>query len=809
VFPSYLGQQHLPVLLGGAFHYMASAATFRNLDALVDALNAEGRFEVRYSTPSEFAESLGGWPPGALARSGRDLTQYADRDGTAWTGVHSSRSGLKGYLQHAGRMLQFSRQMEAVGQLLLEDYVPEAGWTDALDEAVAAGQDHNTLAGAVRQAVADDVAFRLHGGMEGAWQGARQTAEAVLGLYGGQGDGGPGGRGPAPLGGTLAPVLHHCPHLNVTLCQWSAAATASGKNLLVVAWNPLGWEARPWIRFPVSRPPPGRRLAALDAATAEELPSQVLALSGAHRYAREAWLDATHDPSLLGGPGTLLPDAEMWVQAALPALGLAGVQVAAQEAPGGDADVDLGAGVDPARGEAAARDAGAGASGRRGCGGDGNTIANEHYEVTLSPATGLVESVRNLTDGVKARLSVDVLSYREGPGGGVHVFQPDGSGARPVRGVTTEAVCPPSGAMELRQEFGDSAAFLTIRLVPGAAHVEVEWTVGSVDLGPGETGRDVVVRFSSDLRNAGLTGDANGLFMVPRTPAGGPDDAAAFFPASSLACLTEPGGAAADDRRHGHHPPRRLCVALDRGLGVSGALGDGGSRRGDGGSLEVMVHRRVLSDDGKNGLGEPLDEDMCGSAPPGGSAAPGCRPLVVSGRLFLRLTERDSPATTLGGTLPLRESPWLMFAVEGRYGARGGVAAAAPPGVSFLGRPLPENVHLQTLQWAARGTVLVRLRHLFPPAGDLGKPAAVDIPALFGDRFVVRGFEVVSLTASRPDPYPVTREEAEGMAARGDVSSDALDRLHEGGHGDVVIVRPMDIVTLFVRLDAADSPAPA
>lgn len=77
-------------------------------------------------------------------------------------------------------LAQMARQVEALGQIVAEDRVPEVGWTDLLDETVAIAQDHSVMAGTAMQAVASDMSARVHDGMEQAWQGARQTLEVFL-----------------------------------------------------------------------------------------------------------------------------------------------------------------------------------------------------------------------------------------------------------------------------------------------------------------------------------------------------------------------------------------------------------------------------------------------------------------------------------------------------------------------------------------------------------------------------------------------------------------------------------------------------
>lgn len=118
----------------------------------------------------------------------------------------------------------------------------------------------------------------VHMGMEDGWQGMRQSVEVLLDMYG-DGSANEGGvrgaRGAVASRMTAQPggqVLHHCPHLNVTLCRWSVIGTSRGQDVRVVAWNPLAWPRSHWLRLPV-RVPDGSRLVVRDAAGAE-VPSQ-------------------------------------------------------------------------------------------------------------------------------------------------------------------------------------------------------------------------------------------------------------------------------------------------------------------------------------------------------------------------------------------------------------------------------------------------------------------------------------------------------------------------------------------------------
>ena len=64
----------------------------------------------------------------------------------------------------------------------------------------------------------------------------------------------------------------------------------------------------------------------------------------------------------------------------------------------------------------------------------------------------------------------------------------------------------------------------------------------------------------------------------------------------------------------GNYYPVNSLISLDDGeteMAVVTDVSMGGASMSDG-SLELMVHRRLLHDDHR-GVGEPLDESMCGS----------------------------------------------------------------------------------------------------------------------------------------------------------------------------------------------------
>ena len=152
----------------------------------------------------------------------------------------------------------------------------------------------------------------------------------------------------------------------------------------------------------------------------------------------------------------------------------------------------------------------------------------------------------------------------------------------------------------------------------------------------------------------------------------------------------------------------------------------GGSSLKDG-SLEFMVHRRLLHDDSR-GVGEALNE-------PGIDG----RGLIVRGKFLLILEETKSSAK-LHRVLSEEEMlrPSLAFSTGSGYQAS----------YQALTRPLPLNVHLLTLEIFGK-SVLLRLEHQFAVDEDeeLSKDVTVQLKGLFKD-FTILAVTELNLSAN-------------------------------------------------------------
>eukprot|EP00993_Chasmostoma_nieuportense_P001818 NODE_2665_length_1124_cov_3.456369_g2543_i0.p1 GENE.NODE_2665_length_1124_cov_3.456369_g2543_i0~~NODE_2665_length_1124_cov_3.456369_g2543_i0.p1 ORF type:complete len:253 (+),score=60.50 NODE_2665_length_1124_cov_3.456369_g2543_i0:304-1062(+) len=180
----------------------------------------------------------------------------------------------------------------------------------------------------------------------------------------------------------------------------------------------------------------------------------------------------------------------------------------------------------------------------------------------------------------------------------------------------------------------------------------------------------------------------------------------------------------------------QLTLLADASQGGTGLLGTG--------QLEMMVHRRLLQDDGR-GMGEPLDEREhttpyvdCTSQPCGQATGPG---LIVRGTHYLTL---NSPATAAKHWRPLQDQvyapPQMLFANTPLPTTRH----------SFLTAALPPNVQLMTLEKLAANQILLRLSHQFAIHEDsaMSTPVTLNLQSLF-PAIPVRKAEETSLTANQ------------------------------------------------------------
>ncbi|XP_006161046.1 lysosomal alpha-mannosidase [Tupaia chinensis] len=355
-------------------------------------------------------------------------------------------------------------------------------------------------------------------------------------------------------------------------------------------------------------------------------------------------------------------------------------------------------------------------------------IKNEFIRATFDPDTGLLMEIENLDQKLLLPVRQAFFWYNASMGdneseqaSGAYIFRPSRPKPLPVSRWAQIRLVKTALVQEVHQNFSAWCSQV-VRLYPGQRHLELEWTVGPIPVGDG-WGKEVISRFDTPLETRGLFyTDSNGREILQRRRDYRPTwtlnqtepVAGNYYPVNSRIYITDENV--------------QLTVLTDRSQGGS-SLRDG--------SLELMVHRRLLRDDGR-GVGEPLLESGTG--------------VWVRGRHLVLL---DKAQVAAAGHRLLAEkeilAPQVVLATGGGAPYRPGVA----PRTQFSGlqRELPPSVHLLTLARWGPDTLLLRLEHQFAVGEDsnrnLSSPVTVDLQNLFS-AFTITRLQETTLAANQP-----------------------------------------------------------
>ncbi|CAL4924317.1 unnamed protein product [Urochloa decumbens] len=223
---------HIMWTMGDDFSYQYAESWFRNMDKLIDHVNKDGRVHALYSTPSIYTDakhaSNESWPV-----KYDDYFPYSDAKNTYWTGYYTSRPTFKRYVrEHSGFYLA-ARQIEfLLGRSSLGLF------TTSLEDAMGISQHHDAVSGTAKQHTTDDYSKRLALGASKVEKGVNNALTCLTSLN----------------GTCLSSVVKfsQCPLLNISYCPSTEEKVSEVKSLVVVAYNPLGWERGDFIRVPVN-----------------------------------------------------------------------------------------------------------------------------------------------------------------------------------------------------------------------------------------------------------------------------------------------------------------------------------------------------------------------------------------------------------------------------------------------------------------------------------------------------------------------------------------------------------------------------
>jgi lysosomal alpha-mannosidase len=295
---------------------------------------------------------------------------------------------------------------------------------------------------------------------------------------------------------------------------------------------------------------------------------------------------------------------------------------------------------------------------------------------------------------------------------GAYIFRPLTQTPQPVSAARNITCIKGENVQTAVIVFNDWAS-QEISLYDNGQYVEVEWTVGPIPVGD-NIGKEIIIRYDTDIQSqAKYYTDANGREVLERTRDFRPTwnytvaepVAGNYYPINSRIWINETN--------------RQLTVLTDRSEG-------GGSIRD--GSIEIMVHRRILNDDSL-GVGEALNESAFGEG------------LVVRGKHFI-IAERPNASALLHrvGAQQLYMQPIATYALPTQPYAD--YFAAYLQTWTALTDVLPLNLHLLTLDQLAAKNYLVRVENYF----ELNEDSNYSLPITFDLQSIFKTIGTISTT---------------------------------------------------------------
>uniref|UniRef100_A0A7N8YAM6 Alpha-mannosidase n=1 Tax=Mastacembelus armatus TaxID=205130 RepID=A0A7N8YAM6_9TELE len=393
-------------------------------------------------------------------------------------------------------------------------------------------------------------------------------------------------------------------------------------------------------------------------------------------------------------------------------------------------------------------------------------IKNKFLQVTFDPDTGLLSSLSNLETKQTIKLTQNFYWYNASDGknmdssqpSGAYIFRPNSSTPFGISRTAKTETVQTSVVQEVRQWFAPWVSQV-VRLYTDSRTLELEWTVGPVPIDD-HLGKEVITRLDTSIKTSEIFyTDSNGREVLQRRKDFRPTwqlkqsepIAGNYYPINSRAFIK-------DDED-------QLTVVTDRSQGGASIQN---------GSLEIMLHRRLLYDDFR-GVGEPLNE-ISSIFPEG---------LVVRGRLLLSL---DRPPTAADTHRPLAQQvvlqPLLTF-TDGELNSNTRLEVRELSCFSGLQAALPPAVHLLTLTQWDKDKVLLRLEHQFQSweSKRNSKPVTVNLQKLFSTLDVL-GASELNLSANQ------WKDEMS-----------RFDWTPQTDHSDwEVTLRPMEIRTFLLRV---------
>ena len=416
---------------------------------------------------------------------------------------------------------------------------------------------------------------------------------------------------------------------------------------------------------------------------------------------------------------------------------------------------------------------------------DSVVIENGLLSLSFDNASGLLSSWTDKSTGETRAISQQFLYYQASSNGSYgtsspYTFQPaQNTGLFPASNSSVGLSVFRGQTVQLVVQRWSDWLTQTVRLYAAASlpSVEVEWTVGPVQIDDGVS-REVVTKYSTDIASQGrFVTDSNGRefqlrirnqrlsfnWTVVEPVAGN------YYPVPVAIGLNDSSAA--------------LYVLVDRA--------EGGSSLQDG-AVELMLHRRLLYECGFDENMNETDGAYYTGQDGTGIVRTG-QGLIITGRHQLLLSR---PAAALENARLLQQRLYTplhpVFAATPASPAQRFTGTGA---MSFMRAEasLPANVELMTLQLLFDGRVLLRLAHSFAvgESEQWSAPAQVDLDSLFVQP--IQSVQQLTLTANA-DYQSMVKQRLSSMTMTAQDRA-RYEAMHAGLQGTTITIYPMQILS--------------
>ncbi|KAL3617629.1 hypothetical protein CASFOL_037950 [Castilleja foliolosa] len=503
-----------------------------------------------------------------------------------------------------------------------------------------------------------------------------------------------------------------CPLLNISYCPATEVDLSNGKKVAVIVYNSLGWKRTDVIRIPVIS-----QNAIVKDYTGKVILSQLIPIVNASAANKKYWLAFT---------------------AVVPPLGFSTYVITSGESSAPIKPITYTFG------------------GNRN---DAIQIGSGNLRLIYSGNDGKLMQYINSKSSVNVSVE-QAYSYYAGHDGnngstqasGAYIFRPNATFKIQPEGKIPLTVFKGPLFDEIHQNIS-SWIYQITRVYKEKEHVEFEFVVGPIPTDD-TIGKEIVTQIKTNIgNNKTFYTDSNGRDYIERIR---------DYRADWDLQVTQPIAGNYYPINHGIYikdENRELSILVDRSVGGS-SIADG--------DVEIMIHRRLLHDDGR-GVGEALNETVC--------FLDNCSGLTIHGKYYMsfnRLGEGSRWRRSFGQEI---YSPFLLaFTEQDDFSIRTFSAMD-------LSYSLPDNVAIITLQVGEDK--------------DLSVMATVELKKVFPNK-KIKTIKEMSLSANQE------RQEMEKkrLSWKAEGSNTKRDTDSRGGPVDpvklVVELAPMEIRTFII-----------